>query len=193
MATAVTLKESDGSEIYPVTDISLVNGGISAHDILPASSVAPITTDQIQDGAVTSAKIADGTIATGDIANSAVTSAKVDWSTITSSYVAITKNTSYVGNIEASTVRSLGNGLVFVSIIFKLSANVTAGSNVTVFSGLPGTPLGYYDIIGLDASAGKPVRFRLSGSSSANLNIAWDALAHGASSDITVTFIYPTK
>lgn len=47
MATAVTLKESDGSEIYPVTDISLVNGGISAHDILPASSVAPITSSMI--------------------------------------------------------------------------------------------------------------------------------------------------
>ena len=57
MATAVTLKESDGSEIYPVTDISLVNGGISAHDILPASSVAPITTDQIQNRAVTTAKL----------------------------------------------------------------------------------------------------------------------------------------
>lgn len=65
MATAVTLKESDGSEIYPVTDISLVNGGISAHDILPASSVAPITTDQIQNGAVTSAKIDWSTIVAG--------------------------------------------------------------------------------------------------------------------------------
>lgn len=166
---------------------------IWADDIEATTPVPSVETAMIADGAVTSAKIADGTIATGDIANSAVTSAKIDWSTVTSSYVSITKNTSYVGNIEASTVRSLGNGLVFVSIIFKLSANITAGSNVTVFSGLPGTPLGYYDIIGLDASAGKPVRFRLSGSSSANLNIAWDALAHGASSDITVSFVYPTK
>ena len=183
MATSVTLKESDGTEIYPVTDISLVNGGIHAVDIEATTPVPAVETAMIADGAVTTAKLDSG----------AVTNAKVDWSTITSSYVAITKNTSYVGNIEAITVRSLGNGLVFVSIIFKLSANVTAGSNVTVFSGLPGTPLGYYDIVGLDASAGKPVRFRLSGSSSANLNIAWDPVTHGSSSDITVTFVYPTK
>ena len=166
---------------------------IWADDIEATTPVPAVETAMIADGAVTSAKIADGTIATGDIANSAVTNAKIDWSTVTSSYVSITKNASYVGNIEAITVRSLGNGLVFVSIIFKLSANVTAGSNVTVFSGLPGTPLGYYDILGLDASVGKPVRFRVSGSSSAHLNIAWDALAHGASSDITVSFVYPTK
>lgn len=47
MATAVTLKESDGTEIYPVTDISLVNGGIHADTIAPATSVAPITAGMI--------------------------------------------------------------------------------------------------------------------------------------------------
>lgn len=47
MATAVTLKESDGSEIYPVTDISLVNNGIHAVDIQAATPVPPITSDMI--------------------------------------------------------------------------------------------------------------------------------------------------
>lgn len=47
MATAVTLKESDGSEIYPVTDISLVNNGIHAVDIAPATHVPPITSSMI--------------------------------------------------------------------------------------------------------------------------------------------------
>ena len=68
MATAVTLKESDGSEIYPVTDISLVNNGIHAVDIEATTPVPAVETAMIADGAVTSAKIADG----------AVTGAKLD-------------------------------------------------------------------------------------------------------------------
>ena len=57
MATAVTLKESDGSEIYPVTDISLVNNGIHAVDIEATTPVPAVETAMIADGAVTSAKI----------------------------------------------------------------------------------------------------------------------------------------
>ena len=55
MAKAVTLKNNNNEEVYPVTDISLVNGNIP--------------TGRIADNAVTSAKIANG----------AVTSAKIDW------------------------------------------------------------------------------------------------------------------
>lgn len=77
MATAVTLKESDGSEIYPVTDISLVNNGIHAVDIEATTPVPAVETASIADGAVTTAKIADG----------AVTNDKIDWSTIPVSYV----------------------------------------------------------------------------------------------------------
>ena len=57
MATAVTLKESDGSEIYPVTDISLVNNGIHAVDIEATTPVPAVETAMIADGAVTAAKI----------------------------------------------------------------------------------------------------------------------------------------
>ena len=57
MATSVTLKESDGTEIYPVTDISLVNGGIHAVDIQATTPVPAVETAMIADGAVTAPKI----------------------------------------------------------------------------------------------------------------------------------------
>lgn len=58
MAKAVTLKNNNNEEVYPVTDLSLVNGNIP--------------TGRIADKAVTTPKIADG----------AVTSAKIDWTTL---------------------------------------------------------------------------------------------------------------
>jgi len=57
MATSVTLKESDGTEIYPVTDISLVNGGIHAVDIQNTSSVPPITSSMIDWSTMTSSSV----------------------------------------------------------------------------------------------------------------------------------------
>lgn len=53
MAKAVTLKNNNNEEIYPVTDLSLVNGNIPTARI----SDNAITTDKIADGAVTSGKI----------------------------------------------------------------------------------------------------------------------------------------
>lgn len=58
MAKAVTLKNNNNEEVYPVTDLSLVNGNIP--------------TGRIVDNAVTTDKVADG----------AVTSDKIDWTTI---------------------------------------------------------------------------------------------------------------
>ena len=58
MAKAVTLKNNNNEEIYPVTDLSLVNGNI--------------TTGRIADNAITTPKIANG----------AVTSDKIDWTTL---------------------------------------------------------------------------------------------------------------
>lgn len=58
MAKAVTLKNTNNEEVYPVTDISLVNGDITA--------------GRISDGAVTTSKLAD----------KAVTSDKIDWTTL---------------------------------------------------------------------------------------------------------------
>ena len=58
MAKAVTLKNNNNEEVYPVTDLSLVNGNIP--------------TGRIADNAITTPKIAD----------KAVTSAKIDWTTM---------------------------------------------------------------------------------------------------------------
>lgn len=63
MAKAVTLKNSNSEEVYPVTDISLVNGGIYA-DIL--ANVEPTT----------------GYISTAMLQDEAVISDKIDWATI---------------------------------------------------------------------------------------------------------------
>ena len=59
MAKAVTLKNSNNEEVYPVTDLSLVNGNIPT------------------------GRIADNAVTTPKIANKAVTSAKIDWTTMT--------------------------------------------------------------------------------------------------------------
>ena len=59
MAKAVTLKNNNNEEVYPVTDLSLVNGNIPT------------------------GRIADNAITTGKIANGAVTSGKIDWTTMT--------------------------------------------------------------------------------------------------------------
>ena len=58
MAKAVTLKNNNNEEVYPVTDLSLVNGNIP--------------TGRIADNAITTPKIADG----------AVTSDKIDWTAL---------------------------------------------------------------------------------------------------------------
>ena len=56
MAKAVTLKNNNDEDVYPVTDISLVNGNISAGRIADSA----ITTPKIADGAVTQDKISGG-------------------------------------------------------------------------------------------------------------------------------------
>ena len=58
MARAVTLKNNNNEEVYPVTDFSLVNGNIPT------------------------GRIVDNAITTGKIANKAITSAKIDWTTL---------------------------------------------------------------------------------------------------------------
>ena len=58
MAKAVTLKNNNNEEVYPVTDLSLVNGNIPT------------------------GRIADNAITTSKIANGAVTSDKIDWTTL---------------------------------------------------------------------------------------------------------------
>ena len=72
MAKAVTLKNNNNEEVYPVTDLSLVNGNIP--------------TGRIADNAITTPKIADDS----------VTSDKIDWTTFDESkwpaFTTATKN-----------------------------------------------------------------------------------------------------
>ena len=66
MAKAVTLKNNNNEEIYPVTDISLVNGELNGARIVNASvgsdKLTPnaVWTENIKDGAVTQNKISGG-------------------------------------------------------------------------------------------------------------------------------------
>lgn len=62
MAKAVTLKNNNNEEVYPVTDLSLVNGNIPT------------------------GRIADNAITTGKIANKAITSDKIDWTKLQKYY-----------------------------------------------------------------------------------------------------------
>lgn len=77
MAKAVTLKNNNNEEVYPVTDLSLVNGNIP--------------TGRIADNAITTPKIADDS----------VTSAKIDWTTFGNKWVYMTSTVS-VGTSEVT-------------------------------------------------------------------------------------------
>lgn len=60
MTKAVTLKDKNNEAIYPVTDVSLVNNGIYADDVVPVQEIPVINTPMIEDEAVTAAKIFGG-------------------------------------------------------------------------------------------------------------------------------------
>lgn len=69
MAKAVILNDSNGEEVYPVTDISLVNGELNGAKIVNAS--------------VGSDKLTPNAVWNENIKNGAVTSDKIDWTTMT--------------------------------------------------------------------------------------------------------------
>lgn len=108
MATAVTLKESDGTEIYPVTDISLVNNGIHADTIDVATPVPPVETAMIADGAVTNAKI--------------------DWSTVTSTAVSVSDFvTASTGYTITGGINKTGNLLIANLVVTQTSGSFVSG------------------------------------------------------------------
>lgn len=67
MAKAVTLKNNDNEDIYPVTNIDLVNG--------------EVPTSKLANGAVTTAKITDLSVTGGKLADGSITKDKIDYST----------------------------------------------------------------------------------------------------------------
>ncbi len=75
MAKAVILNDSNGEEVYPVTDISLVNGELNGAKIVNAS--------------VGSDKLTPNAVWNENIKNGAVTSSKIDWATMPVRYTCV--------------------------------------------------------------------------------------------------------
>lgn len=112
MATkAVTLKNSNDDTVYPVTDVSLVNGGIFADTIAPVEAGEQITTNMIADGAVTADKI--------------------NWTTFGKASVAVL--TASTGSFTA-----LSKGVLIVDSQFQASAGNTDAKATITFTGASG-------------------------------------------------------
>ena len=109
MAKAVTLKNNNNEEAYPVTDLSLVNGNIP--------------TGRIADNAVTTPKIADGV----------VTSAKINWTTmnhvsnVASSTINVTQTVTTICEV---TIPKTGVYFVSATADPNLLANNVGDANV---------------------------------------------------------------
>lgn len=83
MAKIVTLRDDAGDDLYPVTKIDSVDGGIKAVDVTEVEESALISGDMIQDGAITKNKVA----------SNAISSTNIDWSSTPMSYSLVEVNT----------------------------------------------------------------------------------------------------
>ena len=113
MAKAVTLKNNNNEEVYPVTDLSLVNGNIP--------------TGRIADNAVTSAKIDWTTIS--HVSNVGSSTINVDQTVTTLCEVTIPETGVYFASatIDPNTLNAdIGNACVFLA----LNGGGIAGSRV---------------------------------------------------------------
>lgn len=73
MAKIVILKNASDENIYPVTDIDVVRGGIKADEITGEAEVPQdISSDRLMTSAVTTTKIADGAVTAEKLANYAI-------------------------------------------------------------------------------------------------------------------------
>lgn len=108
MAKAVTLKNNNDEEVYPVTDISLVNGELPT------------------------ARIADNAITTDKIADEAVTSDKIDWATLYIKAASLSGDKAFSsGYTEIQTITvPAGKWLIFWGI--RAYFSTTATDMVTV-------------------------------------------------------------
>lgn len=88
MAKAVILNDSNGEEVYPVTDISLVNGELNGAKIVNAS--------------VGSDKLTPNAVWNENIKNGAVTSSKIDWTTMPVGYTSSTTDNKATVNMTVN-------------------------------------------------------------------------------------------
>lgn len=102
--------------------------------------------------------MAADSIGTEMLKDGSVTSDKIDWTTMSSSAITVTKNSTYVGNVESASVRRTGN-LVEFHMVFTLAADVTSTSQ-TLFSGFPAPNIGVCQFVGvtISNSAQSPIR-----------------------------------
>lgn len=116
MAKAVTLKNNNNEEIYPVTDLSLVNGNIP--------------TGRIVDNAITTPKIADGS----------VTSDKIKWTTLSHvSSVGASSNTSvYQTHTTLNEVTIPETGVYFATATIDPNTLNSDLGNASVYLALNG-------------------------------------------------------
>ena len=126
MAKAVTLKNSNDEEVYPVTDISLVNGQIAGAKLYDAT----VGSDKLTTNAVWTANIKDG----------AVTADKIDWTTLGTKYSTVAfDRTSFAANgtyvFAHLNITEPGIYLVFCGICCWHSAAVRRGYKVQVTAG----------------------------------------------------------
>ena len=165
MATkAVTLKNSNDDTVYPVTDISLVNGGIYADTIAPTETPDQITTNMIADGAVTRAKYdwaaetehawTDGTYASGYKASTNQGFMQKIQACIMGGFLYIRWGASpSSGNFPAGTEVTIGSipGIVDGIDVSNFSANSTIAKRIPRFyaSGAGAAP-GMFMLVGLD-------------------------------------------
>ena len=133
MAKSVTLKDQEGNELYPVTDIDLVNGTVPTAKI--ASSA--VTSAKLASSAVTTAKIANSAVTTAKLADSSVTSAKIDWTTLMSGFadkVFAYSGTTTTANTAMTTVPA-GKYFVALSTRFATTGTEAWATSTLVIGG----------------------------------------------------------
>ena len=119
MTKAVTLKNSSNEEVYPVTDISLVNGGIYADTL---STLEPTA----------------GYISTAMLQNEAVTTAKLDDEAVTAAKLAGKAEAGQLSTGDAS-YNAASRGILLVMVQFQNYTTNTDDSAQISFSGVSGS------------------------------------------------------
>lgn len=122
MATkAVTLKNTNDDTVYPVTDISLVNGGIFADTIAPVEAGEQVETAMIADGAITGDKIATGAVTAAKLAGKAK--------------IALNKRSA---NTDVGRFSATDRGILIVDELFQTYTSNADDSAQISFSGASG-------------------------------------------------------
>ena len=144
MAKAVTLKNNNDEEVYPVTDLSLVNGDIP--------------TGRIADNAITTAKIADN----------AITSDKIDWATLYKSATPLSATLSVQANTETD-VQSLTLPAGKWRVFWAVRSYGASAQNDTIYAGLKVDGDKVQNLAANDAVSGGTLRPYISCSYEANI------------------------